>query len=69
MKKFIKENWGLLFIGILNLVCAFIVTSKWLVLLNSCVGSSIVTAFVVFCMLYYYNDKMHKDVTTHKETE
>ena len=69
MKKFIKENWGFLFIGILNLVCAFIVTSKWLVLLNSCIGSSIVTAFVIFCMLYYYNDKMHKDVTTHKETE
>ena len=66
MKKFIKENLGLLFMGILDLVCAFIVTPKWLVLLSSCVGSSIVTAFVIFCILYYYNDKMHKDVTTHK---
>lgn len=66
MKKFIKENWGLLFIGILNLVVAFITTIKWLIILNSCVGSSIVTAFVIFCMLYYYNDKVHKDVTTHK---
>lgn len=69
MKKFIKENWGFLFIGILNFVCAFIAPFKWLIILNSCVGSSIVTAFVIFCMLYYHNDKMHKDVTTHKETE
>lgn len=61
MKQFIKENWGLLFIGILNLVCAFMVTQKWLVLLNSCVGSSIVTAFVIFCILHYYEDKLCKD--------
>lgn len=60
MKKFIKENWGLLFIGILNLVCAFIVTSKWLVLLNSCVGSSIVTSFIIFCMLHYFDDTLYK---------
>lgn len=66
MKKFIKENLGLLFMGILDLVWAFIVTPKWLVLLSSCVGSSIVTAFVIFCILHYYNDKLHKDVTTHK---
>lgn len=61
MKKFIKENWGFLFIGILNLVCAFMVTSKWLTLLNSCVGSIIVTAFVIFCILHYYEDKLYKD--------
>lgn len=69
MKRFIKENWGFLFIGILNLVCAFMGTSKWLIILNSWVGSSMITAFVVFCVLYYYDDKLHKDVTTHKETE
>lgn len=60
MKKFIKENWGFLFIGILNLVFAFIVTPKWLIILNSCVGSSIITSFVNFCMLHYFDDIIYK---------
>jgi hypothetical protein len=54
MKQFIKENWGLLFIGILNLVFAFIAPFKWLIILNSCIGSSIVTSFVIFCILHYH---------------
>jgi hypothetical protein len=61
MKQFIKENWGLLFIGILNLVFAFIAPFKWLIILNSCIGSSIVTSFVIFCILHYYEDKLYKD--------
>jgi hypothetical protein len=61
MKKFIKENWGFLFIGILNLVCAFIAPFKWLIILNSCVGSSIVTAFIVFCILHYFDDTLYKN--------
>lgn len=62
MKKFIKENWGLLFVGMLNLVFAFfMVTPKWVTILNSCVGSSIVIAFIIFCILHYYEDKLHKD--------
>lgn len=61
MKKFIKENLGFLFIGILNLIFAFAETPKWVTILNSSVGSSIVTAFVVFCILHYQNDKLHKD--------
>jgi len=60
MKQFIKENWGFLFIGILNLVFAFIATSKLLVILNSCIGSSIITSFVIFCMLHYFDDT-HKN--------
>lgn len=60
MKQFIKENWGFLFIGILNLVCAFMITSKWLIILNSCFGSSIITAFVIFCILHYFDDTIYK---------
>jgi hypothetical protein len=61
MKKFIKENWGFLFIGILNLVVAFAAPFKWLAILNSCVGSSIITAFVVFCILHYFDDTSYKN--------
>ena len=66
MKQFIKENWGFLCVGILNLIVAFATPFKWVAILNSCVGSSIITAFVVFCILYYYEDKLNKDVTVHK---
>lgn len=66
MKKFIKENLGFLFMGILDLVCAFIVTPKWLVLLSSCVGSSIITAFIIFCILHYYEDKLNKYENSNK---
>lgn len=66
MKQFIKESRGFLFVGILNFVLSFIAPLKWLTILNICAGSSIITAFVIFCILYYYKDKLHKDITNHK---
>ena len=57
MKKFIKNNWVLLFLGIINLCFSVFMPFNEVIILNSFVAGVCLTAFTLGCIYTYCEEK------------
>lgn len=61
MKKFIKNNWILLVLGILNLCFSIFMPITKAALLNAFVAGMCLTAFILGCIYTYCEEKYGED--------
>jgi multisubunit Na+/H+ antiporter MnhC subunit len=60
MKKFIKNNWILLVLGIINLCFSAFMPFNKILILNAFVAGACLTAFTLGCIYTYYEEKYKK---------
>ena len=62
MKKFIKNNWVLLVLGVINLCFSFFMPNpKGVIILNAFVAGTCLTAFTLGCIYAYCEEKYGED--------
>lgn len=61
MKKFIKNNWILLVLGIINLCLSFFMPLNKVIILNTFVAGMCLTLFTVGCIYSYCEEKYGED--------
>lgn len=57
MKKFIKNNWVLLVLGIINLCFSVFMPFNEVIILNAFVAGMCLTAFILGCIYTYCEEK------------
>lgn len=61
MKKFIKNNWVLLVLGVINLCFSFYMPITKVIILNAFVAGMCLTAFTLGCIYAYCEEKYGED--------
>ena len=61
MKKFIKENWILLVLGIINLCFSVFMPFTKVIILNAFVAGGCLTTFTLGCIYTYCEEKYGKN--------
>lgn len=60
MRKYIKNNWIVLVLGIMNLCVSFLPMNK-VIILNAFVAGMCLSTFTLGCINAYYEEKYGKD--------